>query len=164
MKKLIVSTVVLFMGFGLLKAQNDSNIGLMFGYGSEIEQVGVGVNAEFAIVNNLTISPSFLFYFPEKYYYITRNMWEVNGNLNYYFLSLEQMGAYGLAGINYSHLSAKGDYMGISSSDGEGKIGANIGGGFKFHLSEKFAPFAEVKYVINDYDQVVAMIGMKYKF
>lgn len=164
MKKMIVGAMMLFLSHGMLNAQNDSNVGLMLGYGSEIERVGIGVVGEFSIMNNLSISPSFLFYFPEKYYYITRNMWEVNGNVNYYFLSLDQMGAYGLAGINYSHLSAKGDYMGISSSDGEGKIGANIGGGFKFHLSEKFAPFAEVKYVISDYDQVVAMIGMKYKF
>src|SRR5690606_37932917 len=164
MKKMILGTLVLFMGHGLLKAQNDSNIGLMFGYGSEIEQVGIGVVAEFSIVNNLSVSPNFLFYFPEKYHYIKTTMWEVNGNLNDYFINSEKMGGDGLGGINYTHASVKADFMGISDSDSDGKIGADLGGGFKFHLSEKFAPFAEVKYVISDYDQVVGMIGMKYKF
>lgn len=164
MKKLILCTFVLLMTQGILKAQQDNNIGLMFGYGSEIEQPGIGVIGEFAIVENLTISPNFLFFFPEKFSYIKTNVWELNGNLNYYFFNNDRMGAYGLGGINYTQISVKADYLGISESDSEGKIGANIGGGFKFHLSERFAPFAEVKYVISDFDQVVAMIGMKYKF
>lgn len=164
MKKLILSAMILFTGNGLLNAQNDSNIGLMFGFGSEIDRFAIGAIGEFSIMDNLSISPNFLFYFPEKYHYITNNFWEVNGNINYYFINNESMGVYGLGGLNYTHASVKADFMGISDSDSEGKFGANLGGGFKYHLSNKFAPFAELKYVISDYDQVVAMIGMKYKF
>ena len=96
MKKLILCTFVLLMTQGILKAQQDNNIGLMFGYGSEIEQPGIGVIGEFAIVENLTISPNFLFFSPEKLSYVNINICEAQASLFYLICKHDNMRLYAL--------------------------------------------------------------------
>ncbi|MFN0217073.1 MAG: hypothetical protein ACKVT2_22680 [Saprospiraceae bacterium] len=80
MKKLffIVSVVICMFAAQSVCAQK---IGGFLAYGSEIESLGIGVNAEFDVAQKLTISPSFVFYFPND----DVTWLELNGNLNYYF-------------------------------------------------------------------------------
>jgi len=164
MKKSILSFIVFLMFLGFAKSQS---IGLMLGYGSKIEQIGIGANAEFGLTEKLKIAPSFLYYFTEDHDFVKTNLWELNGNVNYYFIDDNDLGVYGLGGLNYTHISVKSDYgagFGYGSySASSGKIGVNLGAGLNYNISERLSPYAELKFVISDYDQLVAMIGMKYK-
>lgn len=164
MKKSILSFIVFLMFLGFAKSQS---IGLMLGYGSKIEQIGIGANAEFGLTEKLKIAPSFLYYFTEDHDFAKTNLWELNGNLNYYFIDSNEMGVYGIGGLNYTHISVKADSpfggFGGNYSESSGKIGLNLGAGLNYNISERLSPYAELKFVISDYDQLVAMIGMKYK-
>lgn len=145
----------------------DTRIGGMLAYGTKIENIGIGANAEFGIIENLSISPSFIFYLPKKNGPVKTNWFELNANANYYFLSEDKFDVYGLAGLNYSQIKVKFDGPahgvygeGISASDG--RVGLNIGGGANLNLDGNIIPFAEIKYVIIDGGQLVIAAGVKF--
>lgn len=163
MKKITLSLIVFLICLGFAKSQS---VGLMLGYGSKIEQIGIGANAEFELSEKLKIAPGFLYYFTENYEYVKTNLWELNGNLNYYFIDSNEMGVYGIGGLNYTHTSVKTDNpfgIGGNGKYSDSSIGLNLGAGLNYNITERLSPYAELKFVISDYDQLVAMIGMKYK-
>ncbi|MFY0714187.1 outer membrane beta-barrel protein [Seonamhaeicola sp. NFXS20] len=148
-----------------ISAQTETKLGGFLAYGTEIENIGIGANAEFPIMEKLTISPSFIFYLPKDESGIKINWFEVNANANYYFLAEDNIDVYGIAGLNYSSVKVTYDdsygYLGdFSASDG--RFGLNIGGGANFNLSGSITPFAELKYVIIDEGQLVIAGGVKF--
>lgn len=170
-QKLIIATLSLaFVGFFSTTAnaqEIDTRIGAMIAYGTEIENIGIGANAEFGIADNLSISPGIIYYFPKSEGPIKMNWFEINGNANYYFLNDGEFDVYGLAGLNYSSVKVKYDgyafegMPGFSSSDG--RFGLNLGAGANMHLSNGgIIPFAELKYVIIDGGQLVIAAGVKF--
>ncbi len=167
MKK-IIYTILVTCIFQFTNAQSDFKIGGLLAYGTEVETLGIGVNAEIPVLEKLTISPSFIFYLPKDQYGVKINWFEINANANYYFLDTDNIDVYGFAGINYSHVKAKYDGLdygygiwgGYSGSDG--RIGANIGGGANFSIGSTIVPFAELKYVIMDEGQLVVAAGAKF--
>src|SRR5690606_6123993 len=103
----------ILVSFGFVfsaQAQESTRIGAFLAYGTEIENIGIGANAEFPIIENLTISPSFIYYFPKEEYGIKMNWFEVNANANYYFVTQDNMEVYALGGdrkstrLNSSHV------------------------------------------------------------
>lgn len=152
-----------FGGLFVSSAQVETRIGGMLAYGTEIENPGMGVNAEFGILEKLSVSPSFIYYLPKEEAGININWFELNGNANYYFLQ-GNSDVYGLAGLNYT--SVKVDYSENSFFSGnsisDGRMGLNIGGGANFHIGSSILPFAEVKYVIIDGGQLVIAAGVKF--
>lgn len=162
-KLVLTALLVSFGSIFVSSAQIDTRIGGGLAYGSEIENIGIGVNGEFGIMDKLSISPSFIFYLPKEEGPVNVSWWEVNGNANYYFIQKEDFSVYGLAGINYTHV--KVDYSGSSIYDfeaTEGRIGLNIGGGATYDFGSKIIPFAELKYVVIDEGQLVLMAGVKF--
>lgn len=170
--KLSLAGIALII-FGLFpqigKAQIDTRIGGMLAYGTEIENLGIGVNAEFGILDDLSISPSFIYYLPKDNGPIKVTWFEFNANANYYFMQDEKFDVYGLGGLNYTSVSVKYDSnafggFGGSASGSDGRIGLNLGGGANLHLSnDSITPFAEIKYVIIDGGQLVIAAGVKFK-
>lgn len=161
---IVTSFMLFFGGIFLSSAQTDTRLGVLIAYGSEIENVGLGVNAEFPVMESLTISPSFVYYFPkENYLTVDMNWWELNANANYYFVDNENLGFYGLAGLNYSHISVDYDIPGGSSVDtSDGEFGLNLGVGANFDINSKITPFAQAKYVIIDGGQFVIAAGIRF--
>ncbi len=161
---LFISTLFFFGGLFISSAQTDTRLGAMVAYGTEIENVGIGVNAEFPIMENLTISPGFIYYFPKDEFGVSVNWWEINGNANYYLLNGESFGFYALGGLNYS--SVKVDYDSGSSlgsmSASDGRFGLNLGAGANFDIGRSIVPFAEAKYVIIDGSQLVIGAGVRF--
>ncbi|MGJ8591155.1 MAG: outer membrane protein [Aquaticitalea sp.] len=161
-------TTFCFVAFSLfsLNAQENSRIGGYLAYGSEIKNIGFGLNAEFPVMERLTIAPSFTFFLPkEESDLIKTTIFELNGNANYYFLQDDSFGFYGLAGLNYTSVKVKVEDLGFGfgeTSASEGKIGFNIGTGANFNLGKNWTPFAELKYVLSDFDQLVFMAGVKF--
>lgn len=162
MKKLLLAVAVLFT-IQFVYSQEETRIGGFLAYGTEIENLGIGVNAEFPIIENLTISPSFIYYFPKEEFGVKLNWFEVNANANYYFVTNDNLGFYGLAGLNYSSIKVSYDdsFFG-SGSASDGRIGLNLGAGANFELGGSIVPFAEVKYVIIDGGQLVIGAGVRF--
>jgi outer membrane protein X len=167
MKKinLIVTFTVVYIAFSFTAmAQTETRIGGLLAYGTEIESIGIGANAEFPIIEKLTISPSFIYYLPKDEDGGKINWFEVNANANYYLLDQENVGVYGLAGLNYSSIKVKIDGDAVFGEDfsvSDGRLGLNLGGGANFNLG-KLTPFTEIKYVIIDRGQLVIAAGVKF--
>lgn len=154
MKSLLFSTGLLLLMCQYVLAQDNTRIGGKLLYGSEVENLGIGATAEFPVMDKLVIAPDISFYFPKD----DVNVFEINANVNYYFLEEETIGFYGLGGLNYTNV--KVDYGFGSDSDGE--LGLNLGLGANFQIDQSFLPFAEIKYVIGDYDELVIAAGVKF--
>ncbi|MBU2922241.1 porin family protein [Winogradskyella psychrotolerans] len=167
MKKIhILITAIVIITFSLTaSAQSDTKIGALLGYGTEIKTIGLGANAEFPIMEKLTISPSFIYYLPKDESGIKINWFEVNANANYYFLDEENIDVYGIAGLNYSSIKVKYENsfgLGGDFSSSDGRIGLNLGAGANFNIGSSITPFAEIKYVIIDGGQLVIADGVKF--
>ncbi|WP_458627628.1 outer membrane protein [Winogradskyella sp. PC D3.3] len=163
---LIITTTLIYIVFSMNTfAQTETKIGGFLAYGSEIENIGIGANAEFPIVENLTISPSFIYYFPKDEYGIKINWFEVNANANYYFLNEDHIDVYGIAGLNYSSVNVKYENDSIFGEDysaSDGRVGLNLGAGTNINIGSNITPFAEIKYVIIDGGQLVIAAGVKF--
>lgn len=169
-QKLFIATLSsLFVGLfsNNVQAQDiETRIGAMLAYGTEIENIGIGANAEFGITDELSISPSFIYYLPKDNGPINVTWFEFNANANYYFLQDEKFDFYGLGGLNYTHVNVKYDGaiegLGGSANGGDGRVGLNLGGGANLNLGGNITPFAELKYVIIDGSQLVIAVGVKF--
>jgi outer membrane protein X len=128
-------------------------IGVMLGYGTEVEELGLGVNGEFNINDKVSISPSFIYWFPKD----PINWWEFNANVNYYFTKAGSADFYGLAGINLFSYKVDG------AEDGESEVGLNLGAGVNFNIDKNWEPFTELKFVVGDADQLGLFFGVKFK-
>lgn len=146
-----------------LAANAQTRVGGLLGYGSEIESAALGGVAEFMINDNMGISPQLVFFFGKKEGGLKQSLWEINGNFNYYFMQ-EEVDLYGLAGLNFANYKIKYDVPGFGSgSTTDSEIGLNLGLGANFHVSnDKILPFAELKYVISDFDQLCIFAGVKF--
>ncbi|MCX2839169.1 outer membrane beta-barrel protein [Salinimicrobium sp. MT39] len=164
--KLLFTAALIFLGTCFVtNAQNDTRLGAMVAYGTEIENVGIGVNAEIPVMEKLNISPGFIYYFPKDEYGVSLNWWEINGNANYYFVENQSLNFYGIAGLNYTHVKFDFDESPFGDSSMEtsdGRFGVNLGAGANFEIGSGITPFAEVKYVIIDGSQLVIGAGVKF--
>jgi outer membrane immunogenic protein len=165
MRKIIVTLCFVCFASLVLHAQDDKRIGALLGYGSEIESLGVGANAEFPIIENLTIAPSFMFFLPNDQDFVKTTIFEINANANYYFSKTESLSFYGLGGLNYTSVKVQVEDFGLGLGDfssNTGRIGLNIGAGANFNIGSNWLPFAELKYVLGDFDQLVIAAGVKF--
>ncbi|MCK0159982.1 outer membrane protein [Allomuricauda sp. F6463D] len=166
---LIIATALLCLTFSFTaNAQSETKLGALLAYGTEIESIGIGANAEFPIAEKLTISPALIYYFPKDEAGVSINWFEVNANANYYFLTDGNVDVYGIAGLNYSSVkvdyddSAFGGFLDDYSAS-DGRFGLNLGAGANFNTGGSITPFAELKYVIIDGGQLVIAGGVKFR-
>lgn len=146
-----------------LTASAQTRVGGLLGFGSEIESLALGGVAEFMIKDNMGISPQLVFFFGKDEGNVKQSLWEINGNFNYYFLQ-DQVDLYGILGLNFANYKVKYDIPGFGSeSVTDSEIGLNLGIGSNFTVSnENILPFAELKYVISDFDQLCIFAGVKF--
>lgn len=166
MKKIFATLCFVAFPFLSANAQEETRIGGYLGYGSEIKNPGFGANAEFPIMDNLTIAPNFSYYLPKDENDVVKtSIFEFNANANYYFMNDNALDLYGLAGLNYTNVKVEVENLGFGfggASSSEGKIGLNIGGGANFNIDKNWTPFAELKYVLSDFNQLVFSAGVKF--
>ena len=166
MKKHLL-TALIFLGL-ILTAQAQTKVGIHFGYGTEIEELAVGANAEFGITDKISIAPDFTYYFTENTDIVKISFWEINANGHYYFLDESAFKVFGLAGLNYAHASVKMENLGFPGMGGysgsDGEIGFNFGGGATYDLSDTIQAFSTLKYTAGSTDQVAIFIGARYVF
>ncbi|HEX5171566.1 MAG TPA: outer membrane beta-barrel protein [Cyclobacteriaceae bacterium] len=146
-------------------AQTQTRVGGLLGFGTDSDygNVGIGGIAEFLLNEKMAISPSLVFFFPKDESGVKFSLWELNANFNYYFLDESSVSLYGLAGLIFQGAKVKYEYLGDSYSDSDTNVGLNLGIGSNFHVSnDKILPFAELKYVITDADQLEIFAGVKF--
>lgn len=178
MKKLILSICLLALTFLTQKTNAQTTVGGGIAYGTEIENMGINLTGQYFIKDNLAIAGSFTYYFPKDFgndlgingedYKI--KWYEINANVNYYFDIPGNIKPYGLGGLNFSIVSIPTfDFGGFFGGGGNGvknvstsKIGLNIGGGADFDLGKNFTPFAQLKYVLSDFDQLQILAGVRF--
>ncbi|WP_226388729.1 outer membrane beta-barrel protein [Penaeicola halotolerans] len=160
MKKFLLILCIAFLG--TFAAQAQVRLGGTIGYGTQIEALGIGVIGDYKITENIGVAANFAYYFAEDTEFSTTDFWELNGNINYYFVTNESIEFYGLGGLNYSRISTSFDGFGFSGSAAEGELGLNLGVGSNFNIGKNFLPFGEIKYIIGDFDQLVIQAGVKF--
>jgi outer membrane immunogenic protein len=135
--------------------------GPFVGYGSDVDQMGLGGIAEFTINDHWGISPSLLFYFPETNSNYRFSWYEFNLNVNYYFFHEGPVHLYGIGGMNYLR-SRRKEQFGNERTFASGEVGMNVGIGSNFDIGKKFMPFAELKFVLGEPDQIALFFGLKF--
>jgi len=148
---------LILCSFLTLAAVGQKSIGAGLAFGSEIETLGIGFNAEFDINKEIDISPSFIYYFKNN----NVSVWELNGNVNYIF-NAEGPIFYGIAGLNITGVKQNRDFPFNDRSDTD--LGLNLGVGASFSQVGSVIPFAEIKYVLSNYDQLSIFGGVRVPF
>jgi len=161
MKKILTLVCLLMLGVGIGKAQvhqGQSAAGIQMLYGTEIDNLGLGIRYQYGILDQLRAEVGFNYFFERKH----RQWLDVNLNAHYLLgVWNQQLFLYPLAGLNYSMTKYKGD----GQSDEENHVGLNVGAGAEFEINEHFGVNLEYRHtIIRKVDQGVFGIGLNYKF
>lgn len=159
------------------KPKTVAEAGIQVGYVHSLESEGdgnfaAGLIGEFGVMKNLSVVPSFNYYFIKKTPDLKMTVIEANLDGQYYFLNQKGFKLYGLAGLNYTHATSKteipAEYAqyaeGGSEKSSDGNIGFNIGTGIKFNLGGKIVPFTTIRFTIADSSAFGIFAGAKYAF
>ncbi len=159
------------------KPKTVAEAGMQIGYITSLESGGggnfvAGLIGEFGVIKNLSIVPSFNYHFTEKVEDIKTTVIEANLDGQYYFLNQKGFKLYGLAGLNYTHVTSKAkiptEYAEYAEAESEktseGNIGFNIGTGIKFDFGGKIVPFSTLRFTIADGSAFGIFAGAKYAF
>ncbi len=151
--KTYLAALAMFFIFNPYSVQAQLSIGAGIGYGTEVEEVGIRLNAMYRIIDKVRASADFLYYLDgiEDVY-----LFETNINGHYILVDKDKFLAYGLAGLNI--YTAGVSFDGENYSDSE--VGLNLGAGGQYKFSPKISGLAEVKYAISNIDQLVIGIGV----
>lgn len=158
---------VFIMAIGTFSMSNaqEISIGGGLGFNDEVDGPGIVAKAEFGIAENISVSPSLSYFAGSRIFGYKQNMFSVDANGHYKIPIMEdELNVYPLAGLNYSNYRGGREHSnGGSYEVKDNSIGLNIGGGGRWYFSDQLSVFAELKYVISDYSQVVLVAGVLYQ-
>lgn len=139
------------------------SIGGGLAVGTEIENIGFSAKGAYQINDQWAGNAGFTLFLPKSNGGLDLTLWTVNFDGHYLFKLNDKFSAYPLAGLNISTFSTDVN-LGIFGTEkvSNTKVGLNIGGGALLNISEKMNGFAELKYVIGDFDQLVLNVGVLY--
>ena len=138
-------------------------------YGTEAKNIGFNLRGQYNITEAIDVAGGFTFFLPKKTSQTIpfmgsidtkTSMWTFDVDGHYNFSINDQLNAYPLAGLNISGASV--DVNGTKASDTG--VGLNIGGGATYNITETLTGFAELKYTIGNYNQLVIGVGVLYTF
>ncbi|MFZ1809007.1 MAG: hypothetical protein WAU36_17375 [Cyclobacteriaceae bacterium] len=155
MKKILLGSLILvgFISISLAQKTGDLRIGAGLIYGTELEEAGININAEYLLTEKISLAPSYsIFFVPDP---VSYNVLNIDGR--YYFLSGSSQ-VYGLLG--FANATSTIDFFGskIRARDS----GLNIGGGALFPLNDTFGINAQMKYSTPGDGQLVLQGGIVY--
>ncbi len=155
--KIVLISLCLF-GF-VDAAQAQFRLGPLVAFGSDTD-LGLGAKAKFDLNEKFKISPSLIFLSSNKEETIlgdiSATLFELNGDVHYAFSETESVMFYALGGLSVGFASVK--LLGESASTTE--IGLNLGAGGEFAIGDKFNAFAETKFGIGGFDQLLISAGI----
>ena len=162
MKKLLLLVCAAVMSLSASAQAGDKAIGAQVVFGSETNNIGLGVKGQYYFTDHIRGEASFDYFFKRK----GLSMWDVNANVHYLFDVADKFKVYPLAGLGYTNWSYKLEYDNVTLAKGtDGRLAVNLGGGAEYELTKDLSVNAELKYqIINNYNQLVLGVGVAYKF
>lgn len=159
--KNIISFLILFFGLMFFAndafAQEEFNLGGGLVYGTEVEAVGLQVNGNYSFSEQVRGAADIAIYFPDQPDGGDYSFWTFNANVHYLFHQEDGVNVYGLGGLNYANQEVSGGGVSFSNSE----VGLNLGAGAEYGV-DFGSLYAELKYVLSDFDQLVLGAGVRF--
>ncbi len=142
--------------------------GLVFGEG--IENLGLQANGHLVVneENKIRVGADITYFFPNKSSILDAELktsiFAINVNGHYMLVTSEQLIFYAIGGLNFGFVSFEYDGVGgeffslVDESSTE--IGINVGGGLEYG-TDFGRIYAELKYVLGGFDQLVIGAGVR---
>jgi outer membrane protein X len=143
------------------EAAAEPRLGAALLYGTEAEAVGLQANGYYGLdaVPGLRLGAELSYFFTDD----PVTWWTIDVNGQYRFIEPGPFGAYVIAGLDIATVSVDVDLGPLGdASESDTRVGLNLGVGAEYAVAESFELFAEVKYVISDFDQAVLAIGGRF--
>lgn len=177
-------TIILLLFTTVSNAQ--FKIGGKLSYGSEIESLGIGAKAIYELNEKISLSGELNYFFGSTSTTsssfmgqnfgsseIDTGLLTLNTDLHYNLnlLNSNELKLYGIGGLNFSfyntELSSDSNIPGFGSQssnldNNETFIGLNFGIGGRYTITDYLDVICELKYIINDLDQIVFSAGVIY--
>lgn len=172
MKKFVFLFVsmALALGVNAQSRKGESSLMVGAGYQSNYERFGVGLQARYAILNNVRIAPEVNFFFPKE----KVTGLDVNVNFHYVFnFKADGQGfqVYPLVGVGMQtnfygsrDVTYGGGQEVHESSHTNTDFAFALGGGITLPLSSRSYLNAETKFMMGDKDALVFMLGYGWRF
>ena len=162
MKKLLLLVCAAVMSLSASAQAGDKALGAQLVFGSETNNIGLGVKGQYYFTDQLRGEASVDYFFKNK----GVSMWDINANVHYLFDVANKVKVYPLAGLGYTNWSYKLEYDNVTLAKGtDGRLAVNLGGGAAYELTKDLSVNAELKYqIISHYNQLVLGVGVAYKF
>lgn len=162
MKKLLLLVCAAVMSLSASAQAGDKALGAQLVFGSETNNIGLGVKGQYYFTDQLRGEASVDYFFKNK----GVSMWDINANVHYLFDVANKVKVYPLAGLGYTNWSYKVEYDNVTLAKGtDGRLAINLGGGAEYELTKDLSVNAELKYqIISHYNQLVLGVGVAYKF
>lgn len=162
MKKLLLLVCAAVMSLSASAQAGDKALGAQLVFGSETNNIGLGVKGQYYFTDQLRGEASVDYFFKNK----GVSMWDINANVHYLIDVADKFKVYPLAGLGYTNWSYKYEFPGLPVVEGsDGRLAINLGGGAEYELTKDLSVNAELKYqIINNYNQLVLGVGVAYKF
>lgn len=180
MKKIVLVAVAALVSLSAFAQQGKLGAGVFGAYATaDPGLIGVGAKVQYNVLDQIRPEASFTYFLKKD----GIKSWSADVNVHYIF-ELGSVNVYPFAGINYTYVKATmgvpnvKDYLPegfeglvgdvpstVSASDK--KIGANLGCGVEYPLSETIALAAEVKYTLNKLyndGSLIVGAGVVFKF
>ena len=162
MKKLLLLVCAAVMSLSASAQAGDKALGAQLVFGSETNNIGLGVKGQYYFTDQLRGEASVDYFFKNK----GVSMWDINANVHYLIDVADKFKVYPLAGLGYTNWSYKYEFPGLPVVEGsDGRLAINLGGGAEYELTKDLSVNAELKYqIISNYNQLVLGVGVAYKF
>lgn len=160
--KLLLTIAFLLLTLASTQAQTKLGAGLAFG--TELSSIGITLKGNHRFTTEWEGSGSFTFFIPKnESEFLNVKLWELNADAHYVVKSTEKFTFYPLAGLSITGVTF--DYDEIPNNPffrdrTFTELGLNVGAGGTLNFTNSLCGFAEVKYVIGGYDQLIANIGI----
>ena len=170
MKKLLLLVCAAVMSLSASAQAGDKALGAQLVFGSETNNIGLGVKGQYYFTDQLRGEASVDYFFKNK----GVSMWDINANVHYLFDVANKVKVYPLAGLGYTNWSYTNDVIVIEENGNKrttefkgsnGRLAVNLGGGAEYALTDNVSVNAEAKWqIVNNYNQLVLGVGVAYKF
>ena len=159
MKKFIfLAVLAIVTALGASAEKGDIAVGAQFAYASKNSMAGLGLQLQVEPVNRFRIAPEFMYYFKNN------GVSAINANVNLHYVipTSSSFAIYPLLGFTYANYKYDG---GIFTDVTEGHCGANVGVGAEYRIQDRLSFFSEERFqIIEDFNQSVTVLGLKYTF
>ena len=159
MKKFIfLAVLAIATALGASAEKGNISLGAQFAYASKNSMAGLGLQLQVEPVNRFRIAPEFMYYYKND----GVSAINANANLHYVIPTSSSFAIYPLLGFTYANYKYD---AGIFGDGNVSRCGANVGVGAEYRIQDRLYFYSEERFqIIEDFNQSVTVLGMKYTF